>query len=104
MPPRLASRPAPRDPPCVSAHAADASGRGDAEPPDPKRAASQPLSSCTALYAPRLPPAPRGILGVVVSTGLEAADRVAGKAGEDLELGSHLQLGKMEKWVARVLI
>lgn len=36
-PPRLPSRPAPRDPPCVSAHAADASGRGDAKLPDPKR-------------------------------------------------------------------
>lgn len=36
-PSRLLSRPAPRDPPCVSAHAADASGRGDAEAPDPER-------------------------------------------------------------------
>lgn len=36
-PPRLASSLAPRDPPCVSAHAADASGRGNAELPDPRR-------------------------------------------------------------------
>lgn len=64
-------------------------------------AASLPLASNAALYAPRLPPAPRRILGVVVPTGFEAADRVAGKAGEDLERGAHLQLRKMGEEVAR---
>lgn len=91
-PPRLPSRPAPRDPPCVSAHAADASSRGDAELPDPKRAASPLPASSAALYAPRLPPALRGILGVVVSAGLEAAHLVVRKAGEHVELGAHLRL------------